>query len=236
MLREFVLGRRRILRGFWPEHRARSLQRARYRERPARPFAGTAAPCSTFSPVRRGTCSTTGSKATWSRRCSASTPLSATMPAPTPPGSAYVMLHHAFGEVNGKKGVWGHAIGGMGAITPGDGAPPRARRRDRDRRRRARGDGRARPRGASCSKTARPSALNTSRPTSIQSCSTRGCCRRPRCRAVSRPHADLAQRLRHLPDECRAVRAAQFTALPGDRRPSHRRDHHGPSLGYMDRA
>jgi phytoene dehydrogenase-like protein len=32
-------------------------------------------------------------------------------------GSAYVMLHHAFGEVNGKKGVWGHAVGGMGAIT-----------------------------------------------------------------------------------------------------------------------
>ena len=36
---------------------------------------------------------------------------------PYTPGSAYVMLHHAFGEVNGKKGVWGHAIGGMGAIT-----------------------------------------------------------------------------------------------------------------------
>ena len=32
-------------------------------------------------------------------------------------GSAYVLLHHAFGEVNGKRGVWGHAIGGMGAIT-----------------------------------------------------------------------------------------------------------------------
>ena len=32
-------------------------------------------------------------------------------------GSAYVLLHHAFGEVNGKQGVWGHAIGGMGAIT-----------------------------------------------------------------------------------------------------------------------
>ena len=32
-------------------------------------------------------------------------------------GSAYVLLHHCFGEVNGKKGVWGHAIGGMGAIT-----------------------------------------------------------------------------------------------------------------------
>jgi phytoene dehydrogenase-like protein len=36
---------------------------------------------------------------------------------PYTPGSAYVMLHHAFGEVNGRKGVWGHAIGGMGAIT-----------------------------------------------------------------------------------------------------------------------
>ena len=32
-------------------------------------------------------------------------------------GSAYVLLHHVFGEVNGKQGVWGHAIGGMGAIT-----------------------------------------------------------------------------------------------------------------------
>ena len=31
-------------------------------------------------------------------------------------GTAYVLLHHCFGEVNGKKGVWGHAIGGMGAI------------------------------------------------------------------------------------------------------------------------
>lgn len=36
---------------------------------------------------------------------------------PFTPGTAYVLLHHAFGEVNGKKGVWGHAIGGMGAIT-----------------------------------------------------------------------------------------------------------------------
>lgn len=32
-------------------------------------------------------------------------------------GSAYVLLHHVFGEVNGKRGAWGHAVGGMGAIT-----------------------------------------------------------------------------------------------------------------------
>jgi phytoene dehydrogenase-like protein len=36
---------------------------------------------------------------------------------PYTPGSAYVLLHHVFGEVNGKKGAWGHAVGGMGAIT-----------------------------------------------------------------------------------------------------------------------
>jgi phytoene dehydrogenase-like protein len=36
---------------------------------------------------------------------------------PDTPGSAYVLLHHSFGGVNGKKGNWGHAIGGMGAIT-----------------------------------------------------------------------------------------------------------------------
>ncbi len=36
---------------------------------------------------------------------------------PYAPGSAYVLLHHVFGEVNGKRGVWGHALGGMGAIT-----------------------------------------------------------------------------------------------------------------------
>lgn len=36
---------------------------------------------------------------------------------PYHPGTAYVLAHHCFGEVNGKKGVWGHAIGGMGAIT-----------------------------------------------------------------------------------------------------------------------
>lgn len=36
---------------------------------------------------------------------------------PDTPGSAYVLLHHVFGEIDGEKGVWGHAIGGMGSIT-----------------------------------------------------------------------------------------------------------------------
>ncbi|SMF61394.1 Phytoene dehydrogenase-related protein [Allosphingosinicella indica] len=36
---------------------------------------------------------------------------------PWTPGSAYVLLHHVFGEAAGVDGAWGHAIGGMGAIT-----------------------------------------------------------------------------------------------------------------------
>ena len=32
-------------------------------------------------------------------------------------GSAYVLLHHVFGEAAGVEGAWGHAIGGMGSIT-----------------------------------------------------------------------------------------------------------------------
>jgi phytoene dehydrogenase-like protein len=46
---------------------------------------------------------------------------------PYAPGSAYVLLHHVFGEVNGKAGVWGHAIGGMGAISDAIAAEARAR-------------------------------------------------------------------------------------------------------------
>jgi phytoene dehydrogenase-like protein len=36
---------------------------------------------------------------------------------PYAPGSAYVLLHHVFGEAAGVPGAWGHAMGGMGSIT-----------------------------------------------------------------------------------------------------------------------
>ena len=36
---------------------------------------------------------------------------------PHSPGSAYVLLHHYMGEVDGTIGAWGFARGGMGAIT-----------------------------------------------------------------------------------------------------------------------
>ncbi len=105
-----------------PRRRHGNAQRARQRQHPARPVAREQAQCcSTCSPAPPVTCSTTGSRATWSKRCSASTPLSATMPVPTPPGSAYVMLHHAFGEVNGRKGVLGPRHRRHGRDHPGDG-------------------------------------------------------------------------------------------------------------------
>ncbi len=46
---------------------------------------------------------------------------------PWSPGSAYVLLHHAFGEVNGKRGTWGHALGGMGAVSDAIAAEARSR-------------------------------------------------------------------------------------------------------------
>jgi phytoene dehydrogenase-like protein len=36
---------------------------------------------------------------------------------PYTPGTAYVLLHHLFGEAAGVPGAWGHAVGGMGSIT-----------------------------------------------------------------------------------------------------------------------
>ena len=50
-----------------------------------------------------------------------------TYASPYAAGTAYVLLHHCFGEINGRKGVWGHAIGRHGRDHPGDGASCAAR-------------------------------------------------------------------------------------------------------------
>nr|XP_054766376.1 pyridine nucleotide-disulfide oxidoreductase domain-containing protein 2-like [Lytechinus pictus] len=36
---------------------------------------------------------------------------------PDTPGSGYVLLHHVMGEIDGVKGAWGYAEGGMGAVS-----------------------------------------------------------------------------------------------------------------------
>src|SRR6201999_3218268 len=38
---------------------------------------------------------------------------------PNTPGTAYNLLHHALGELNGVKGSWGHVVGGVGGVTGG---------------------------------------------------------------------------------------------------------------------
>jgi phytoene dehydrogenase-like protein len=42
-------------------------------------------------------------------------------------GSGYLLLHHALGETQGVAGAWGHAVGGMGAISDAVAAAARAR-------------------------------------------------------------------------------------------------------------
>src|SRR2546423_11158141 len=43
-------------------------------------------------------------------------------------GFAHLLLPHAFGEGDGKRGVWGHALRGPGGLTPAHGPGADARR------------------------------------------------------------------------------------------------------------
>ena len=64
---------------------------------------------------------------------------------PMSPGTAYVLLHHYMGEVDGSVGAWGYARGGMGAVTRALADSFRASRRHDPHRRRGRpGAGQAR--------------------------------------------------------------------------------------------
>jgi phytoene dehydrogenase-like protein len=158
---------------------------------------------------------------------------------PDAPGSAYVLLHHAFGESNGVKGAWGHAIGGMGAITQAMARAATAAgaeiRTDAGVRRVLVEHGHAV--GVETLQGER-SAPARWLPTSIPSCSTAAACAGRGAGRHARTHGALALRLRHLPHERGAVRAAlDFSCLPGSRA-----DHLtsgiiiAPTLQYMERA
>jgi phytoene dehydrogenase-like protein len=159
---------------------------------------------------------------------------------PYTPGSAYVLLHHVFGEVNGKRGQWGHARGGMGAITQAMAAECRAR-------------------GATLRTDAAVARVivETGKATGVEL--SGGEIVRARCVIANVNPKLLFERLvapEHLPDDFRARIAGyrcgsgtfrmnvalsalpDFTALPG----RHAQPHHAsgiviaPSLAYMERA
>src|SRR3954469_21937693 len=49
--------------------------------------------------------------------CLASTGVVGVWAGPRTPGTAYNLLHHALGSIDGRPGAWGHVRGGMGAIS-----------------------------------------------------------------------------------------------------------------------
>ena len=125
---------------------------------------------------------------------------------PYTPGSAYVLMHHVFGEVNGKKGAWGHAIGGMGAITQACEIRERKRCGDSHRRRRARSHRRARSRGWRGHERRRLAACVRDHFQSQSEIVVRPTDRPRRIAAgFPRTHRQLALRFRHVPHECRVV-------------------------------
>ena len=147
---------------------------------------------------------------------------------PYTPGSAYVLLHHVFGEVNGQRGQWGHAIGGMGAITQAMAkecaargvvlrtgangarvivkAGMRHRRRARGRRSR-RGETRGRQRYTQA-------AVRTARRS------------RAPARRFPRAHRRLSLRLGHVPDERRTLRASRLHRIAREGRDAASRQRH----------
>ena len=154
-------------------------------------------------------------------------------------GSAYVMLHHAFGEVNGKKGVWGHAIGGMGAITLAMARAARGHGAEIETEAGVREVIVEGQRAAGVildnGETIRAKVRRLRRQSEIAVYAARAVGRAGS--GIPRTHLALAQRLRHLSHERRAERPALLHCTTRCRRPSHRRNHpgtqprlHGPRL------
>lgn len=151
---------------------------------------------------------------------------------PYTPGSAYVLLHHVFGQCNGVKGAWGHAMGGMGAISQAIASAAREAgaelRVDAGVRRVLTEQGRAvgvelangetlRARGG------RQRQSEAAVRTAAGAGAGTGC--------HTRTHDELALRFRHLPDECGAVAVAGVPRPARSGRSPQCRHHHGTQPG-----
>ena len=160
---------------------------------------------------------------------------------PYTPGSAYVLLHHVFGEVNGQAGQWGHARRRHGRDHAGDGHGVRAAAGSRcapRRRSRASSSRPAAPARSSWKVATWSRAGDRRQRQSAAAVRAAGGGRAPR-RRFPRPHRPLQVRRRarfrmnvalsELPD---------FTALPG----TQAQPHHGSGIvlgavaAYMEQA
>ena len=154
-----------------------------------------------------------------------------TYASPYAAGTGYVLLHHCFGEANGRKGAWGHAIGGMGAITEAMARACKARGVD------IRAESGAAeivvapaaprpwsPKRASGSRLAR--RLEPASEADLRAARRSG----GAARRLPRAHGVLAERLGRVPDERRAFRAAELHVPAGQRarRAPRRRDRDRP--------
>ena len=167
--------------------RARCSTRGRSRSASARSTSPASATCSTSSRRARATCSTAGSSRRRSRRRSASTPSSATSRARTRRARPTCCCITCSARSTASAAQWGHALGGMGAITQAMAAECAARGVDAAHRRagRARDRRRRHARRASSSRAARSSRRGASSPTSIRSCCSSGSSRPSICPPIS---------------------------------------------------
>ena len=131
---------------------------------------------------------------------------------------AYVLLHHCWGEVNGRRGVWGHAIGGMGAITQAMARACAARgveiRTGRGREilvEKGRAAGVVTAEGEKIA--ARAVVSNLHPKLTFERLLDPG----RAARRFSRPHRLISQRLGLVPHEPRALRAAELLRPAGTR-------------------
>ncbi len=115
-------------------------------------------------------------KATWPRHCFGFDGVVGNFASPQAPGTAYVLLHHLFGEAAGVPGAWGHAIGGMGSITQAMARACREAGSISSSTRRSRKSSSMAGGLRGSSPTARPGARPASSRGSIRSCCSTGCC------------------------------------------------------------
>ena len=195
--------------------------------------------CSANQPA---TCSTIGSSPIPIKAVLGFDAVVGNLASPYTPGSAYVLLHHVFGEANGKQGVWGHAIGGMGAITQAMARAAGEHGVRIDVRsavrevivERGRATGVVLEDGTPI--RARAVIANVDPQRLFQTLVPREAV--PSCDGGA--HEDVESRLRYLPHECRAVEAAGIFRAAGAGRPSHFGHHpgaepvlHGPGLSRL---